>query len=61
LTKTGIISLTKKYLVDKALKAMYEVLKIGRIFKLSIQSLLDLFDKMTKPIPLYVCEVTMIF
>jgi hypothetical protein len=30
-TKTGNFSLTKKHLADKALKAMYEVLKIGRM------------------------------
>ena len=36
---------------------MYEVLKMGRMYKLPIQCLLDLFDKMIKPIPLYGCEV----
>ena len=36
---------------------MYEVLKIGRMHKLSIKCLLDLFDKMIKPILLYGCEV----
>jgi hypothetical protein len=50
-------SLTKKHLADKALKAMYEVLKMGRMHKLSIKCLLDLFDKMIKPILLYGCEV----
>jgi hypothetical protein len=49
--------LTKKNLADKALKAMYEVLKMGIMYKLSIQCLLDLFDKMIKPILLYGCEV----
>jgi hypothetical protein len=53
----GNFSLTKNYLADKALKAMYEVLKIGRMHKLSIKCLLDLFDKMIKPILLYGCEV----
>ena len=48
----------KKHLADKALKAMYEVLKIGRTYgKLSIKCLLDLFDKMIKPILLSGCEV----
>ena len=56
-TKTGNFSLTKKHLADKALKAMYEVLKIGRTYNLSIKCLLDLFDKMIKPILLYGCEV----
>ena len=56
-TKTGNFSLTKKHLADKVLKAMYEALKIGRTYKLSIKCLLDLFDKMIKPILLYGCEV----
>ena len=56
-TRTGNFSLTKKHLDDKALKAMYEVLKMGRMYKLSIKCLLGLFDKMIKPILLYGCEV----
>jgi len=36
---------------------MYKVLKIGRMYKLSIKCLLDLFYKMNKPILLYGCEV----
>jgi hypothetical protein len=56
-TKTGNFSLTKKLLADEELKAMYEVLKIGRMYKLSIKCLLDLFDKVIKPILLYSCEV----
>jgi hypothetical protein len=36
---------------------MYEVLKIGRMYKLSMTCLLDLFDKMIKPILLYGCKV----
>jgi hypothetical protein len=47
----------KKHLADKALKAMYEVLKMGRMYKLSIKCLLDIFDKMIKPILLYGCKV----
>jgi hypothetical protein len=46
-----------KHLSDKALKAMYEVLKMGRLYKLSVKIQLDLFDKMIKPILLYGCEV----
>ena len=49
-TRTGHFNLTKKHLADKAPKAMYEVLKMGRMYKLSIKCLLDLFDKMIKPI-----------
>jgi hypothetical protein len=47
----------KKHLADKALKAMNEVLKMGRMYKLSIKCLLDIFDKMIKPILLYGCKV----
>lgn len=54
LTKTLNFNITKKHLADKALRAMYEVLKLGRLHKLSVQIHLDLFDKMVKPILLYV-------
>jgi hypothetical protein len=56
-TKTCNFDVTKKHLFDKALKAMYEVLKMGRLYKLSVKIQLDLFDKMIKPILLYGCEV----
>jgi hypothetical protein len=36
---------------------MYEVLKMGRLYKLSVKIQLDLFNKMIKPILLYGCEV----
>jgi hypothetical protein len=36
---------------------MYEVLKMGRLYKLSVEIQLGLFDKMIKPILLYGCEV----
>jgi hypothetical protein len=36
---------------------MYEVLKMGRLYKLSVKIQLDLFHKMIKPILLYGCEV----
>jgi hypothetical protein len=36
---------------------MYEVLKMGRLYKLSVKIQLDLFDKMIKPVLLYGCEV----
>jgi hypothetical protein len=36
-TRTGNFSLTKKHLADKALKAMYEVLKMGRMNKIKCQ------------------------
>jgi hypothetical protein len=56
-TRTGNFNLTKKHLADKALKTMYEVLKMGRMHKLSITCLLDIFDKMIKLILLYGCKV----
>ena len=37
-------------LVNKGTKAMYEVLKKGRLHNLSIQCQLDIFDKTVKPI-----------
>ena len=42
---------------NKGTKAMYEVLKLGRIHSLSINCQLDLFDKMVKPTLLYGCEI----
>jgi hypothetical protein len=47
----------KKQQAEKAIKAMYEVLKKGRKHNLSISCQLDLFDKLVKPILLYGCEV----
>ena len=44
-------------LAEKATKALYEVLKRGRLHNLSIQCHLDLFDKIDQPILLYGCEV----
>ena len=42
--------------MDKATKALYEVLKRGRLHNLSIQCQLDLFDKIVQPMLLYGCE-----
>jgi hypothetical protein len=45
---------TKKRNIDKAYKAMYAVLKKGRLHNLSIKCQYDLFDdKIVKPILLY--------
>ena len=49
--------MAKKAQVEKATKAVFEVLKRGKIYNLSIQCQLDVFDKMIKPIILYGCEV----
>ena len=49
LLEQEILVWQKKHLADKALKAMYEVLRMGRMYKLSIKCILDLFDKIIKP------------
>ena len=56
-SRFGTFNATKKYLINKATKAMYDVLKKGRTHNLSIQCQLDLFDKIVVPILLYGCEV----
>lgn len=48
---------TEKYLAEKATNAMYGVLKKARMFNLSIDCQLDLFDKIVVPILLYGSEV----
>jgi hypothetical protein len=53
---SGSFNAAKKDLVNKGTKAMYEVLKKGRLHNLSIQCQLDIFDKTVKPILLYGCE-----
>ena len=57
LAKLAISIWQKKRLMDKAVVSMYEVLKLGRKHSLSIKCLLNLFDKMVKPILLYGCEI----
>jgi hypothetical protein len=44
LTKNGNFNKSKMFVVNKDTKAMYEVLKLGRIHSLSINCQLDLFD-----------------
>jgi hypothetical protein len=46
----------KTKLVNMGTKAMYELLRRGRLHNLSIQCQLELFDSMVKPIILYECE-----
>jgi hypothetical protein len=48
-TKNGNFNKSKMIADNKGTKAMYEVLKLGRIHSLSINCQLDLFDKMVKP------------
>ena len=52
-SSTGSYLNTKKKIVGKDTKAMYEILKKGRVHNLSIKCHYDLFDKMVKPILLY--------
>lgn len=61
LSKSGNFSMAKKAQVEKATKAMFEVLKRGKVHNLSIQCQLDLFDKIIKPMLLYGCEVWFFF
>ena len=52
-TKNGKFKLAKQKNIEKATKAMYEVIRRGKRHNLSIECLLDLFDKIVKPILLY--------
>lgn len=56
-SRSGSFKLEIQKLAEKATKALYEVLKKGRLHNLSIQCQLDLFDKIVQPILLYGCEV----
>ena len=56
-SKTGSFIHAKKYLIKQASKSMFAVLKKYRLFNLSIDCQLDLFDKILKPILLYGCEI----
>jgi hypothetical protein len=56
-TKNGKFKLAKQTNIEKATKAMYEVIRGGKRHNLSIECVLDLFDKIVKPILLYGCEV----
>ena len=57
LSRTGSFKKAKQNNIDKATKALYEVLKLGRLHNLSVECQLDLFDKMVKPVLLYGCEI----
>ena len=56
-SKTGSYVNAKKIIVNKGYKAMYEILKKGRLHNLSVSCQYDLFDKIVKPILLYSCEI----
>ena len=57
LTKTGNFKRAIKSQTDKGTKAMYEILKRGKLHNLSISCQLDLFDKVVKPVLLYGSEL----
>ena len=57
LSRTGSFKPAMHKLAEKATKALYEVLKRGRLHNLSIQCHLVLFDKIVQSILLYGCEV----
>ena len=57
LSRTGNFKNAKQGNAEKATRALYEVLKLGRLHNLSIKCQLDLLDKMVKPVLLYSCEI----
>ena len=57
LNRTGNFNKAINKQTEKATKAMYEVLKKGRIHNLSIECQIDLFNKIVKPILLYGSEI----
>ena len=56
-SSSGSFLKAKQKQLTKANKAIYEVLKKGRLHNLSIQCQLELFDRIIQPILLYGCEV----
>lgn len=56
-SRTGNFSKAKKAQAEKATAAMYDVIRKGKLHNLSVECLMDLFDKIVKPILLYGCEV----
>ena len=56
-SRTGSSTNAKKVLINKVYKAMYEVIKKGKLYNMSIKSQYDRFDKIVKPILLYGCEI----
>ena len=56
-SRTGSFIEMKKYVSNRAIKAMYSILSKGRDLSLSIEDHLHLFDKIVVPILLYGCEI----
>lgn len=57
LQRTGSFKKKKNNLIEKASKAMYDILRKGRTNNLSISCHLDLFDKIVTPMLIYGSEV----
>jgi hypothetical protein len=57
LSPTGNFKNAKQGNGEKATRALYEFLKLDRLYNLSIKCQLDFFDKMVKPVLLYGCEI----
>ncbi|CAG2256342.1 unnamed protein product [Mytilus edulis] len=55
--RTGSFLKAKKAQANKAMCAMYDVIKKGRLHNLSIECQIELFDKIVKPILIYGSEV----
>ena len=53
----GNFSRWKKDLSDQGIRAMYSILSKGRALNLSLDIMLDLFDKMICPVLLYASKV----
>ena len=56
-TRYGTFTEAKNNNVRKATITMYDVLKKGRMYNLSVSCIYDLFDKIVVPILLYGCEI----
>ena len=56
-SRSGSFCKAKKHLATQAQKAMYGVIKKIRLYDLSIECQLDLFDKIVVPVLLYACEI----
>ena len=56
-SRTGSFNDAKSHNIKKATIAMYDVLKKGRMFNLSVSCIYDLFVKIVIPILLYGCEI----
>ena len=56
-SRNGSFLSTRKYVVQRATRAMYGIIKKSRELNLSVDCQIDMFDKMVTPILLYGCEI----